>query len=133
MPEQQRILIIDDSEVVLSRLKERLLEAGYDVITTTQTVGAARYLLRCDLVILDYHMPGIDGAQVLTSLQAATRNSTNPPIFYLYTSDQQVAQQYKDLGFDGSFTQKGDDEALVAQVSAAFRIARLRRLSKPAP
>ena len=34
------------------------------------------------------------------------------------------------LGFDGSFTDKGNDEALVSQVNAAFRLIRLRSLSK---
>jgi len=48
-----RILVIDDSEFVLARVKSVLAAAGYDVQTTTQTVGTGRYLRNCDLVLRD--------------------------------------------------------------------------------
>ena len=35
-----RVLVIDDSEFVLARVKATLTEAGYEVQTTAQTVGA---------------------------------------------------------------------------------------------
>ncbi len=54
-----RILVIDDSEVVLARIRGALVGAGYDVVTSSQTVGAARYLRGCNLVIVDFHMPGL--------------------------------------------------------------------------
>src|SRR6476469_10033727 len=57
----RHILVIDDSEVLLSRIKKALIEDGHMVTTTTQTVGNARHLATCDLVIIDYHMPGING------------------------------------------------------------------------
>lgn len=126
----ERILVIDDSEVVLSRIKAALTAAGFDVTTTTQTVGAARHLRGCDLVIVDYHMPGLDGGAVVASLRAAAQSADRPPGFYIYTTDAVVAANYAALGFDGVFTRKGDLAALPPQVEAAFRLARLRRLSK---
>ncbi|MET0593923.1 MAG: response regulator, partial [Polyangiaceae bacterium] len=54
----RHILVIDDSEVLLSRIKKALVDDGHMVTTTTQTVGNARHLATCDLVIIDYHMPG---------------------------------------------------------------------------
>lgn len=120
------ILVVDDSEVLLDRIKQRLEQADYVVITTTQTVGAARHLRTTNLVIIDWHMPGISGGEVLESFRAASAGSATRPLFYLYTSDHVAAKEAKKLGFDGSFVDKGNDESLVNQVAAALRIAKLK-------
>src|SRR5690606_33767476 len=98
---------------------------------TTQTVGIARHLRQCDLVIIDYHMPGLDGRAVLDSLKSAAQSCGATPLFYLYTSDATLVSQYRQLGFDGVFSQKGSADALVRQVEAVFRLQRLRGLGRP--
>jgi len=124
-----RVLYIDDSEVFLERVRTALGDAGYEVVATTQTVGAARHLAGCDLVLVGYHMPGFDGASVLASLRAAVEKSEQKPSFYLYTSNKAIASDYSILGFDGALQHKGDDRALVPQVDAAMRMRKLRALS----
>jgi len=130
-----RILVIDDSEVMLARIKKALVADGHTVTTTSQTVGNARHLAACDLVIIDYHMPGIDGFAVQQQLRGAAAQLDKQPLFYLYTSDPSVVAQAK--GFDGCFTNKGDEALLVQQVRAVFRLSQIRamankgRLSSP--
>ncbi len=123
-----KILVIDDSEVVLNRIRAVLEQAGFSVGTTTQTVGAARHLRGVDLIILDYHMPGMTGDAVAQSLRAAAEGVGLNPDIYLYTSDSTVSAHL--AGFNGGFSKKGDDDALVAQVDAAFRLRRLREAGK---
>jgi DNA-binding response OmpR family regulator len=120
------ILVIDDSETVLDQIKQRLEREGYRVVTTSQTVGAARHLIGAALAIIDWHMPGIHGGEMIQSFQAALANSPTRPQFYLYTSDPSVSSTAKGLGFDGSFINKGDVDSLAHQVAAALRIARLK-------
>ena len=126
MPDQPLIVVIDDSEVILERIKARLEGEGYRVVTTAQTVGAARLLVGASLVIIDWHMPGMSGSDVLQSLSAAVANSAKRPLFYLYTSDPSVTHAAKSSGFDGTFVNKGDDDSLAQQVGAAMRIAKLK-------
>jgi serine/threonine protein kinase len=130
---RRRVLIIDDSEVVLSKVKAVLEGEGYEVVATSQTVGNARYLVDTDLVIIDYHMPGLDGAAVISSLRAAAASKKHPCLFYLYTQDPTVAKTYATLGFDGAFTQKGDEKALVRQVQSAFRMLQMRAMHRSGP
>jgi two-component system, OmpR family, response regulator len=120
------ILVVDDSDILLDRMKYALEQADYVVITTSQTVGAARHLRQTNLVIIDWHMPGISGGEVLQSFLAACAGSAARPLFYLYTSDPMAAKSAKKLGFDGCFVEKGNDAALVSQVGAALRIAKLK-------
>jgi serine/threonine-protein kinase len=130
---RRRILVIDDSEVMLTRIRRALEADGYDVTTTTRAVGNARHIPTSDLVVIDYHMPGIDGGTVIASLKAAvTRRGPDAPacLFYLYTSDPVIAKDYARHGFDGSFTDKGNEEALVRQVRAVFRVLQMRALQK---
>jgi len=126
MSDKPLILIVDDSDVVLERIKHRLELEGYRVITTMQTVGAARHLRGATLAIIDWFMPGISGGEVLESFRAAVTNMAAKPLFYLYSSDSSVAASAKKIGFDGCFVNKGDDDSLVQQVGAALRIAKLK-------
>jgi len=133
MANSEHILVIDDSEVVLERTKAMLVAAGYEVTTTTQTVGAARYLKKCDLVIVDYYMPGFNGQAVIASLKSALGAGERAPLFYLYTTDEVVGASYKALGFDGCLVRKGELPALLPQVQAALRLRRLLNRSRPQP
>lgn len=124
--------MIDDSEVILADVR-RALEAeadGYHVTTTTQTVGTARFLVDCDLVIIDFHMPGIDGGGVIQSLRAAAQATRRTCLFYLYTADPSVAKRFAELGFDGAFTEKGDYAALRRQVKGALRLLQMRTMRR---
>jgi two-component system, OmpR family, response regulator len=121
MAETKRIMVIDDSEVMLERIKRALTAEGYDVIATSHPVGNARHLPTCNLVILDYHMPGLDGSSVVKSLRTLAHSLENECPIYLYTSDATTAVDYARLGFDGVFPLKGDEQVLVRQVAAVFR------------
>lgn len=121
-----RILIIDDSAAILDAVAVGLKAVGFEVITTTQTVGAARHLGSCDLVIVDFHMPGLDGATVLQSLKSAAHRNDARCLFLLYTSDDAEARRYKIHGFDAPLMKKGNIPALVPQVQALMRMVRSR-------
>ena len=127
--ETRRILVIDDSEVELNRVKRALVVVGYDVIITTQVVGNARHLPTCHLIIVDYHMPGLNGSEVVTSMRSIATSMKRPCPIVLYTYDSLVALRYKELGFDGAFAHKGDESALVPDRwdrSFGWRTCRLR-------
>jgi two-component system OmpR family response regulator len=121
MSKPRRVMVIDDSEVMLARIKRVLVAAGYDVIASTHPVGNARHLPTCDLVILDFHMPGLDGSSVVASLRALVNSLKNECQLFVYSSDKKIESDYARLGFDGAITSKGDEQALVRQVAAVFR------------
>jgi CheY-like chemotaxis protein len=125
-----KIMVIDDSEVVLARVKTRLSREGYEVVTLSSPSGAARQLMSCDLVLIDFHMPSMGGGEALNALRKASKAMGAEPLFFLYSSDKTASRTHRDLGFDGALINKGDDESLVQQLAAALRFAKLRRMSR---
>ncbi|HEU0265847.1 MAG TPA: response regulator transcription factor [Geobacterales bacterium] len=62
--EKGRILIVDDSELVLAMARDALEEAGFSVITTTNGIEANQHIFssrKPDLIILDVMLPLLDG------------------------------------------------------------------------
>ena len=126
---QGRIVVIDDSWTILEQIRACLAERGYDVRTTTSPDQAVRLLRAADLTIIDFHMPGLNGTEMVRMLRQA-QPSDGTCLFYLYTSDRDEAARYATHGFDGAFLKKGDEAALVPQVEAVFRTVRMRRLTE---
>ena len=125
---RRRVLVIDQSEETLGRIRRALESAGFEVVTTTRAVGNARHIPTCDLAIIDYHMPGIDGGTIIQSFLSA--RGDHGCLFYLYTPDPEIARDYRKLGFDGVLTDKGDEAALVTQVRGVLRVLQMRATQK---
>jgi CheY-like chemotaxis protein len=119
------ILVIDDSLTLLAKVKQHLAAEHYEVTTATTYPDARPHLGRSDLVIIDFHMPGQDGASMLQALRSAAKGLPTSPLMYLHTTDSEQAANYKQLGFDGVIGMKGNFELLSKQVSAAMRLRRL--------
>jgi DNA-binding NtrC family response regulator len=66
-----RLLIVDDEEQFVEALSERLSMRDYDVTTSLTGEDAIVKLTNYnfDVVILDVHLPGIDGTDVLREIK----------------------------------------------------------------
>lgn len=71
-PQKTSILVLDDEEIVLKRLRPALEKAGYDVEAFSRSPEAfARIREKTfDIVITDLKMEGIDGMEFLTGVKA---------------------------------------------------------------
>jgi CheY-like chemotaxis protein len=122
-----RIVYIDDSVADLRSAVEILEPAGFIVTTHTSSHAAEADLAGADVVLVDYHMPGMDGAEVVRRLRQRLPVGQRT-LFYLFTSDRTLSGEYRRLGFDGQVILKGNPEALLRQHEAARRALALRRL-----
>ncbi len=81
-----RVLVVDD-QPANARLLERILKSnGYpEVLTTTESseVPQIYRTYKPDLILLDLHMPVMDGFEVLERLQAMTEREAYLPIVVL--------------------------------------------------
>jgi len=75
------ILIVDDQESNVVLFRELLSEAGYTRIASTtnpREVCALHRTNRYDLILLDLHMAGMDGFQVMEDLKSADADTYLP-------------------------------------------------------
>ena len=118
---QQRILIIDDDELLSEMLKLTLELEGFAVETACNgAVGLERmHHARFDAVILDLVMPMMDGVKFLRTLNAS--ELARPPILVISASaGSQLGDQHRALGVVGIARKPIEPAALVASLRAAL-------------
>ena len=122
-----RILIIDDQKIPRVTTSKILAEAGHEV----ETAGSGPEGLKLaeewspDVIVLDVHMPEMDGFEVVKRLKADPKTEPVPVIFLTGTSssDTLVARGL-DLGAYDFLTKGCSREELLARVGAMARIKR---------
>lgn len=85
---RKRILVVDDDQSVVQLYRTALSLAGFKVDTAEDGLGA---LQKIDnelphLIVLDLHMPCVDGLTVLSELRANS-NTWNIPVVVLTGTD----------------------------------------------
>src|SRR5262245_886940 len=115
MGKPRRILVVDDSELVLEATRDTLERAGYDVITRNQAIGTGAIVLRehPDLVLVDMNMPLLDGKQLVTTLRRHDSVARVPIVFYSSESESEMAQAVEESGADGYVSKSGTTQALL--------------------
>jgi CheY-like chemotaxis protein len=79
------ILLVEDDETVLLTLTETLESEGWQVATCNNGLAAlalAESSTPYDLFILDNHLPGMDGLEILSRLRALRHRAHTPVLFF---------------------------------------------------
>jgi DNA-binding NtrC family response regulator len=97
---RQRVLILDDEEMVLTSLSSFLtLETDYEVVTFTSPKEALEYVKKnsIDLVVSDYLMPEMDGITFLSKLKEINPHATRI-ILTGYADKENAIKAINDVG-----------------------------------
>jgi len=90
---QERILVVDDEDIVRETIKDDLMEAGYDVVDARNGLEGIRQFRNgaIDLVISDLIMDEMDGLGVLKEVKKISPNT--PVIIITGYPSPQVAKE----------------------------------------
>ena len=89
-----KILVVDDEPVNLQLLEFLLKTTGYENVSSTldpRQVVALHLKHRFDLIILDLHMPGMDGFDVMEALKPLESDSWLPVLVVTAEPDKKLA------------------------------------------
>jgi len=96
----ERVLILDDEEMVLTSLRSFLeLETDYEIVTFTSATEALEYTKKnkINLVVSDYLMPEMDGISFLAKVKEIDPNATRI-ILTGYADKENAIKAINDVG-----------------------------------
>ena len=120
-----KILVMDDSEIILAVTKRSLADAGYQVFAATTLAELDEQIEHApfDLVLLDVQMPEQEGDEVGDVLRHSLGVESR---IYLYSSlpDDELESRCKLAGLDGYIHKEDGVPAMLEAVKKALAIRR---------
>jgi two-component system, cell cycle response regulator len=129
----QRLLLVDDDELELELMADRLRSLGFETHTVSDG-SAALDLLRTQsfpLVITDWQMPRMDGIQMTERLRAEGDNETYI-IMLTVLDDASSHERGYFAGVDDYLSKKAPDAKIVMAIRSAFKAVDMRRALRAA-
>ncbi|MGB3208405.1 MAG: EAL domain-containing response regulator [Crinalium sp.] len=114
-----KILVIEDEELVRENILELLDAEGFDTINAPNgTIGVElAQKQKPDLIICDVMMPDIDGYGVLNTLRKNLETATIPFIFLTAKADKSDFRQGMNLGADDYLTKPYEPDELLGIIA----------------
>lgn len=90
-----RVLIVDDTDIVRRALEVAVRRMGHAAVSTSDAVEALAMAQRQppDLALLDFRMPGMDGATLFRELRDSLGERCPKVLWVSATPPEQVAQE----------------------------------------
>lgn len=131
---KKRILVVDDSSLVRGMYEAQLEEAGYEVLTATDGIEAINTAFTSlpDLILLDVHMPKINGYQVCRLLKDRSETKGIPIVIMTGRGAGGVIEDPQKWSFQtgaNGFYGKDEGAALVSAVAQYLQKAPARAKS----
>lgn len=110
-----KVMIVDDEELVASYHAEILRHAGMEVICISNPMQSLQRAaeFKPDLVVLDMHMPEINGIELATLLRQHEQFLLLPIIFVTADTSVRLRQSIESIGVNAVLTKPVDMGALV--------------------
>jgi two-component system, sensor histidine kinase and response regulator len=125
---KQRILVVEDHDLLLSAIHDILDDAGYEVCTATNGVDGLEKLqsFTPDLIIADISMPRMDGYAFFEAVHANPEWLPIPFIFLTARAEREDRLRGKAMGAEDYIIKPFDPQELVVVVNS--RIGRARAI-----
>ncbi len=120
---REKVLLVDDDDLLRRSLAFNLEQAGYEVFTAATAEAALAVFERSppDLIVLDVGLPGIDGLQTLRQL----RKESDVPVVFLTARRRELDEIVGlEMGADDYVTKPFDTDVLLARIRAVLRRSR---------
>ena len=114
-----KVVVIDDSEIVLEVTKGALEGAGYEVVTHDRPAGCVALILheKPDLVLMDVNMPGLGGDTIVSVFARAQPRGETIVLLHSSLSAEVLRTKSAAAGAHGFIQKSGDLFGLVREVN----------------
>lgn len=116
----KKLMIIEDSQIIIEELKSLLTRYGYEVITSENFENIIEDIKNenPDLILLDINLPVYDGFYICREV----RKNLNIPIIIVTSRDSEIDELMSmNLGADDFVTKPYNTQILLARISAVIK------------
>ncbi len=116
----EKIIIIEDDEIIRSELKNFLSRYGYEVVAPTSFDNVVQFILNenANLVLLDINLPIFDGYYICREV----RKKSDIPIIIVTSRDSDMDELMSmNLGADDFVTKPYNTQILLARIAALLK------------
>jgi len=120
----KRVLVVDDSKIVLEKALEALGCRGYEVSTALSADAADAIIYsssRPDIIILDVMMPVLDGDKKTRILKADDATKGIPILLMSSKPEDELAALASESGADGYLRKPFASDEMVQKIESTFR------------
>jgi CheY-like chemotaxis protein len=117
----RRILVVEDNDMNMQLVEFLLEEGGFDIVKatsgeealalTTDTNGAPP-----DLILMDIHLPGMDGLSVVRAMKENARTSGIPILALTAHAMRGDRDRFLDAGCDGYISKPIDVKTFIESI-----------------
>ncbi|MCC6849120.1 MAG: response regulator [Deltaproteobacteria bacterium] len=126
----ERILIVEDNALNLKLLRDVLQVEGYETVEATTAERGLEIAWGGSapaLILMDVHLPGMDGVAALRALRADARSAATPVVAVTASAMPLERAEIIGAGFDGCFVKPLDIDQILDEVRAVLDRARAER------
>lgn len=116
----EKIIIIEDDEIIREELKNFLSKYGYEIVAPTSFDNVVQFILNenANLVLLDINLPIFDGYYICREV----RKKSDIPIIIVTSKDSDMDELMSmNLGADDFVTKPYNTQILLARIAALLK------------
>ncbi len=118
-----KILVAEDNQIIRDSIAEAFLKRGYEVLTAPNGKMAVHTALNYhpDIIIMDYHMPVLNGFEAVAQIRKYPSCSNIPIIILTSDGEKDTKMEGLSLDIDEYLTKPADEDEIVARVQLLIK------------
>lgn len=123
MPQPYRVMLIEDSRTQAERFRALLEQEGWEVRYAPSAEAALDELnlVRPDLIVTDYHLPGMNGAEFCREIRMNVNTRGIPVVMLTIEGTEDAERRGLESGADDYVSKSADPELLVVRIRSLLR------------
>ncbi|HKR63155.1 MAG TPA: response regulator [Thermoanaerobaculia bacterium] len=118
----RKILVVEDNDMNMQLVEFLLEEGGYEIMKATSGEEALEITrdghgAAPDLILMDIHLPGMDGLSVVRAMKAEPRTSTVPILALTAHAMRGDKDRFLEAGCDGYISKPIDVKTFISSIA----------------
>ncbi len=115
----RKILVVEDNDMNMQLVEFLLEEGGYEIVKATsgeEALAITRDGVAPDLILMDIHLPGMDGLSVVRAMKGEERTARIPILALTAHAMRGDKDRFLEAGCDGYISKPIDVKTFISSI-----------------